>query len=110
VNGSLVCSFHSKWQKNVRDDDYYLNNASIILEKMTEAGFKCTGGKDSPYIWVNTGKDSWETFDMILNKAGVVLTPGSGFGLCGEGFIRISAFNSLENVKTAMNRIVEALK
>ncbi|MBF9018389.1 MULTISPECIES: LL-diaminopimelate aminotransferase [unclassified Oceanispirochaeta] len=90
--------------------DYYLNNASIILEKMKEAGFSCTGGVNSPYIWVNTGRDSWETFDMILNKAGVVLTPGSGFGNCGEGFIRISAFNSLENVEKAMDRIVEALK
>ncbi len=90
--------------------DYYLNNASIILEKMTEAGFSCTGGKDSPYIWVNTGRDSWETFDLILNKAGVVVTPGSGFGKCGEGFIRISAFNSLENVQQAMKRITEALK
>ncbi len=90
--------------------DYYLNNASIILEKMKEAGFSCTGGKNSPYIWVSTGKDSWETFDLILNKAGVVITPGSGFGNCGEGFIRISAFNSLENVEKAMDRIVEALK
>ncbi|MDA3956520.1 LL-diaminopimelate aminotransferase [Oceanispirochaeta sp.] len=90
--------------------DYYLNNASIILKKMKEAGYSCTGGVNSPYIWVNTGKDSWETFDMILNKAAVVLTPGSGFGQCGEGYIRISAFNSLENVMQAMDRITQALK
>jgi LL-diaminopimelate aminotransferase len=90
--------------------DYYMNNASIILKKMKEAGFSCTGGVNSPYIWVNTGRDSWETFDMILNKAAVVLTPGSGFGQCGEGFIRISAFNSLENVEKAMDRITKALK
>jgi len=90
--------------------DYYLKNASIILDKMTDAGFSCTGGKNSPYIWVNTKRDSWETFDLILNKAGVVVTPGSGFGKCGEGYIRISAFNSLENVQKAMDRITEALK
>ena len=90
--------------------DYYLNNAAIILKAMTEAGFSCTGGTNSPYIWVKTGTDSRATFDKILNEAGVVVTPGTGFGRCGEGFIRISAFNSLENVEKAMGRISEALK
>jgi LL-diaminopimelate aminotransferase len=53
--------------------------------------------------------DSWNFFDLLLEKAGVVCTPGAGFGRCGEGYIRISAFNSLENVETAMGRIREAL-
>ena len=92
--------------------DYYLNNAKIILEKMTSLGYKCYGGENSPYIWVEggAGTDSWKFFDLLLNKAEVVCTPGSGFGKCGEGFIRISAFNSLENVKEAMSRIEKALK
>lgn len=111
VQRAAAAVYSDKGKQQVKAlSDYYLNNASIILEKMSEAGFSCTGGVNSPYIWVNTGRDSWETFDLILNKAGVVLTPGSGFGNCGEGFIRISAFNSLENVEKAMDRIVEALK
>jgi LL-diaminopimelate aminotransferase len=111
VQKAAAAVYSDEGKKQVKAlSDYYLNNASIILEKMKEAGFSCTGGVNSPYIWVNTGRDSWETFDLILNKAGVVLTPGSGFGKCGEGFIRISAFNSLENVQKAMDRIVEALK
>ncbi|MDC7233814.1 MAG: aminotransferase class I/II-fold pyridoxal phosphate-dependent enzyme, partial [Spirochaetales bacterium] len=111
VQKAAAAVYSEEGKKQVRElSDYYLNNASIILKKMKEAGFSCTGGVNSPYIWVNTGRDSWETFDIILNKAGVVLTPGSGFGKCGEGYIRISAFNSLENVEKAMERIVEALK
>jgi len=54
--------------------------------------------------------DSWELFDILLNKAAVVCTPGSGFGACGNGYIRLSAFNSYENVETAMDRIAETLK
>ena len=54
--------------------------------------------------------DSWEFFDMLLNKAGVVCTPGAGFGKCGKGFIRISAFNSYENVEKAMARLTAALQ
>lgn len=89
--------------------DFYLENAKIIREKMTSLGFACTGGENSPYIWVRTGCESWSFFDKLLNKAAVVTTPGSGFGSCGEGFIRISAFNSRENVIEAMNRISSVL-
>jgi len=88
---------------------YYLRNADLIRGKMTELGFTCTGGQDSPYIWVDGRTDSWRFFDMLLDKAGVVCTPGAGFGRCGEGYIRISAFNSRENVEQAMDRICEAL-
>lgn len=90
--------------------DYYLENAKIIRESMTNLGYSCTGGDNSPYIWVETKSDSWEFFDLLLNKAGVVTTPGAGFGNCGEGYIRISAFNSRENVIKAMGKIKEALK
>ncbi len=88
---------------------FYLENAKIIRGKMTELGFACTGGENSPYIWVRTGCESWSFFDKLLNEAAVVTTPGSGFGSCGEGFIRISAFNSRENVIEAMNRISSVL-
>ncbi len=90
--------------------DYYLNNARIIREDVTALGFDCAGGENSPYIWVAGNRDSWEFFDMLLDRAGVVCTPGAGFGRCGRGFIRISAFNSLENVQEAMQRIRGALE
>ncbi|MEW8027977.1 MAG: LL-diaminopimelate aminotransferase [Candidatus Thiodiazotropha sp.] len=88
---------------------YYLNNAKYIRERMEGLGYSCIGGENSPYIWIDAKGDSWDLFDMLLNKAGVVCTPGAGFGKCGEGYIRISAFNSFENVQDAMNRISGAL-
>jgi LL-diaminopimelate aminotransferase len=88
---------------------YYLNNAAYIREKMTTLGYDCIGGDNSPYIWIDGKMDSWEFFDLLLNKAGVVCTPGAGFGKCGEGYIRISAFNSFENVKEAMDRISNSI-
>lgn len=90
--------------------DYYLSNAAQIRTKMADLGYSIVGGKNSPYIWINTGGDSWDFFDLLLNKASVVTTPGSGFGSCGQGFIRISAFNSHQNVKEALSRIETALK
>jgi LL-diaminopimelate aminotransferase len=90
--------------------DYYLNNAAYIRRSMGALGFECAGGENSPYIWVDGGRDSWEFFDLLLNKAGVVCTPGAGFGKCGHGYIRISAFNSYENVQTAMSRIENAIR
>ena len=90
--------------------DYYLKNARMIRTQMQNLGFSCVGGENSPYIWIDGQMDSWEFFDLLLNKAGVVCTPGAGFGKCGQGFIRISAFNSHENVEKAMERIEKALK
>ena len=89
--------------------DYYLNNARLIREKIKSLGYECTGGDNSPYIWINSKMESWDFFDLLLKKANVVCTPGSGFGKCGEGYIRISAFNSPENVKKAMQKISTAL-
>jgi LL-diaminopimelate aminotransferase len=85
--------------------DYYLGNAKLIREKLTTLGYACTGGENAPYIWVATGRDSWEFFDLMLEKAGVVITPGCGFGRCGDQYIRVSAFNSRENVAQAMEKI-----
>jgi len=89
---------------------YYLRNADIIRKEIESLGFEYDGGKNSPYIWIDGKRDSWEFFDLLLNKAGVVCTPGAGFGKCGNGYIRISAFNSYENVKEAMARIRTQLK
>ncbi len=90
--------------------DFYLANAKLILAAMGRLGFKCSGGDNAPYIWVNVGRDSWEFFDLLLGRAQVVCTPGVGFGRCGEGHVRISAFNSRENVERALERIAAALK
>ncbi|HTB81410.1 MAG TPA: LL-diaminopimelate aminotransferase [Opitutaceae bacterium] len=90
--------------------DFYLGNAKLIRNAVANLGFKHAGGENAPYIWINTGRDSWEFFDALLNKAQVVCTPGAGFGKCGEGHVRISAFNSRENVEAALTRIAAALK
>jgi len=89
--------------------DYYLKNAALIRQEMSSLGFDCIGGENSPYIWIDGRSDSWKFFDRLLEKAAVVCTPGAGFGKCGEGYIRISAFNDYANVEKAMARIKEAL-
>jgi len=89
--------------------DYYLKNAKLIRTEMEALGYECVGGENSPYIWIDGKTDSWQFFDLLLEKAGVVCTPGAGFGKCGEGYIRISAFNNYENVEKAMARIKKAL-
>jgi LL-diaminopimelate aminotransferase len=87
----------------------YMTNADRIRLEMDHLGYQYAGGRHSPYIWIDTKTDSWDFFDMLLQKAGVVCTPGAGFGTCGTQHIRLSAFNSQKNVETAMNRIREAL-
>lgn len=89
--------------------NYYLKNADLIRKEITKLGYDHVGGENSPYIWIDGGGDSWEFFDMLLNKTGVVCTPGAGFGKCGNGYIRISAFNSYENVQKAMGKISSTL-
>lgn len=89
--------------------DGYLHNAGLIRTAMTELGYACVGGDNAPYVWIDGGRDSWGFFDLLLEKAGVVCTPGAGFGRCGQGYIRLSAFNSEANVIRAMERIRQAL-
>ncbi len=91
---------------------FYLENAKIIREKLTAAGLAVYGGVNAPYVWVKTpnGLSSWDFFDKLLHSCNVVGTPGSGFGAAGEGYFRISAFNSRENVEEAMKRIAEKFK
>lgn len=90
---------------------FYLENAKIIREKLTAAGLQVFGGVNAPYVWVQTpnGISSWDFFDQLLHKTHVVGTPGSGFGAAGEGYFRISAFNSRTNVEEAMQRITANL-
>ena len=87
--------------------DYYMNNASYILDGLREAGYTVSGGVDAPYIWLKTpdGMSSWEFFDHLLLNANVVGTPGSGFGAHGEGYFRLTAFGSHENTVRAVDRI-----
>ncbi|AAQ00699.1 MULTISPECIES: LL-diaminopimelate aminotransferase [Prochlorococcus] len=86
---------------------FYMKNAEIIRKQLTLAGYKIYGGKHAPYVWLEapTEMDSWQFFDHLLNKANIVGTPGSGFGVAGEGYFRLSAFNSRSNVEEAMRRI-----
>lgn len=86
---------------------YYLENASIIKKALTEAGLEVYGGDNAPYIWAKAPDNmkSWEMFDFLLNKAGVAVTPGSGFGPSGEGYIRLTAFNTKENTIKAMEKL-----
>ncbi len=91
---------------------YYLNNAKIIMDGLKSAGFEVYGGVNSPYVWLKTpnGLSSWEFFDLLLEKTGVVGTPGSGFGINGEGYFRLTSFNTKENTQIAVQRIVESFK
>lgn len=86
---------------------YYLENAKIIRESLTEAGFTVYGGVNAPYIWAKTpnGMKSWDFFDKLLEETGVVTTPGSGFGPSGEGYVRFTAFSTKENTIKAMEKI-----
>jgi LL-diaminopimelate aminotransferase len=86
---------------------YYMENARIIREGLGKAGYAVHGGVNAPYIWVRTpaGLTSWAFFDKLLTQAHVVGTPGSGFGSCGEGYFRLSAFGLRENVEEAVRRI-----
>ena len=88
--------------------DFYMENAQIMKNKLQKAGFKVYGGENAPYIWIKVLDDmtSWDFFDYLLEKAKVVGTPCSGFGLAGEGYFRLSAFNSRQNVIDAMERII----
>jgi len=106
VQRAAAAVYTPEGQKEVRGlSDYYLGNARHIRQKILSLGFPCTGGENSPYIWVRTGMDSWKFFDLLLEKAGVVVTPGVGFGTCGDGYVRISAFNNREKVDEAMERL-----
>jgi LL-diaminopimelate aminotransferase len=87
--------------------EHYMGNAKLLVEACKKAGLQVFGGVNAPYVWVGTpnGLTSWQMFDKMLNEANVVITPGSGFGSAGEGYFRISAFNSRSNVEEVCRRI-----
>ena len=89
--------------------DFYLENGKLMKEALQGLGYTVTGGGDSPYLWVDVKGDSWEFFDKLLKEANVVTTPGAGFGKAGEGYIRISSFNSRANVLEAIERLKKVL-
>ena len=89
--------------------EHYLGNAKVLRDGAKKAGLKVFGGVNAPYIWVRApkGVTSWQAFDKILNDANVVITPGSGFGARGEGYFRISSFNSRDNAVEVARRLQE---
>ena len=97
-------------KKQIQDIiDIYMGNAATICKSLSEYGYKVYGGVNAPYVWVKTpeGIDSWEFFDILLQKAHVVGTPGAGFGAAGQGYLRLSAFNDPHNVQEAIDRIAK---
>ena len=100
-------------QKQIDENiKYYKQNCKIIRDGLIQSGYKTFGGVNAPYIWfkVPDGYTSWEYFDLLLDKVHVVTTPGSGFGTEGEGYLRLSSFNSHENTLEALNRIKDFAK
>ncbi len=88
----------------------YMHNAALIYDGLKKAGFTVFGGENAPYIWMKTPNNmtSWAFFDALLQKAQVVGTPGAGFGISGEGYFRLTAFNTLSNTQEAIERIIKA--
>ncbi len=89
---------------------FYQENAKVIREGLKAAGLEVYGGVNSPYVWFKTPTDSWSFFDRLLKEAGVVTTPGAGFGPSGEGYIRVTAFGGAEDTKKAVERIIALMK
>jgi LL-diaminopimelate aminotransferase len=87
--------------------DYYMRNARLMLDSLRKLGFEVYGGENAPYIWMRTpnGSSSWQFFEELLYGAGVVCTPGVGFGPAGEGYVRFTAFGSKEKTEEALTRI-----
>ena len=99
------------WKQVMDTIAYYRENARVILSGLEKAGVQAFGGVNSPYVWMKTPNNmkSWDFFDLLLKKAHVVGTPGEGFGPSGEGYFRLTAFNTLENTQEAVDRIVRVL-
>ncbi len=113
VQKGAAAAFSEKGYAQIMDNiHYYKQNARIICDTLDELGIWYTGGKNSPYVWLKcpNGMGSWEFFDYLLENANIVGTPGEGFGSCGEGFFRFTAFSSREATIEAMRRMKELLK
>lgn len=102
--------YSDEGQRQLRETiDYYLGNAALMRRSLADAGYGCVGGINSPYVWIKTpeGMTSWEFFDHLLDNYHIVGTPGSGFGPSGEGYFRLTAFNTKENTVKAMARLAK---
>lgn len=112
VQKAAAAVFTAEGQKAVAENiAYYKNNAAVIAAALDEAGVWYCGGKNSPYIWLECpkGMSSWEFFDYLLENAGVVGTPGQGFGACGEGYFRLTGFGDAEKTKQAAEKLKKLL-
>lgn len=112
VQRGAAAVFSPEGQEQVKHNiDYYRHNAQMITDTLDKLGIWYTGGKNSPYIWLKCphDMDSWTFFDFLLENAHVVGTPGEGFGSCGEGYFRLTAFSSHEMTRTAMDRFYSIL-
>ncbi len=108
VQCAAAAVFSPEGQKQIKENiAFYMENAKIIADALTEMGIWFTGGKNSPYIWLKcpAGMKSWDFFDKLLNEINVVGTPGAGFGDNGEGFFRLTAFGDRENTLEAVRRL-----
>jgi len=108
IQRAAEACYSPEGKKQVKETiDYYLNNAKIIREALYAQGLQVVGGINSPYIWVKTpnGMTSWQFFDYLLNELNIVGTPGVGFGPSGEGYLRLTAFGTLENTREAVSRL-----
>ena len=92
------------WAQCMETVDYYRRNAGLIRDGLQKMGYTVFGGVDAPYVWLKTPTDSWTFFDTLLQKAHVVGTPGAGFGPSGEGYFRLTAFNTMEKTREALDR------
>ena len=90
---------------------YYMENARLMLAALRSAGLEVYGGTDAPYLWLKApgGQTSWQFFDHLLRCAGIVTTPGSGFGPSGEGYLRLTAFGKRDDCTEAMRRLQAGL-
>ncbi|MBU6209952.1 MAG: LL-diaminopimelate aminotransferase [Planctomycetes bacterium] len=108
VQCAAAALYTDEGQREVKSlTDFYLANAALLRTAVQGLGLRCWGGTNAPYVWAECpeGLLSWQAFDLLLEKAQVVITPGAGFGSCGEGFFRISAFNSRANIHETCERL-----
>ncbi|KUO57950.1 MAG: LL-diaminopimelate aminotransferase [Gracilibacter sp. BRH_c7a] len=113
VQAAAVATFSPEGKAQIKETiDYYMENARIIREGLEKVGYKVFGGVNAPYIWMKTPNNmaSWDFFDKLMNEAHVIGTPGAGFGTSGEGYFRLTAFNTRENTEKAIERINNKLK
>ncbi len=111
VQRGAEATYSPEGRKQVMDTiAFYQENARVIREGLTAAGLEVYGGVNSPYVWFKTPTDSWSFFDRLLKEAGVVTTPGAGFGPSGEGYIRVTAFGGAEATRQAVERIIALMK